>query len=384
MEKKKVGILTYHGAYNYGSFLQAYALQKSISDRYRVDCRIINYRKDKQKEFYAVIKKNNSVRNIVKNVICFPYIRHLENRNKLFEQMITSELSLTEEYKNKKEIEERCPRFDLLISGSDQIWNSGILDFDDIYLLNFNHNSIRISYAASMGSFPQLSVGAQNIFRRCLPLYNKISVREDETKSIIESFTSIPVNVCVDPTLLLDNSSYRLLIKEEYLNGRIPKGDYIFFYSICYNKEMIERVMKFAETKKLPVYMVFTGSASLIKLKGKNLHVILDASVSDFLHLIEKARYVCSSSFHGTVFSLIFKKVFYVINELKDGEYIIDSRMYNLLKNINLDNRMINASFEECSERIDYDKVFLKLQDYTRKSWEFLDESMELIGCTKN
>ncbi len=384
MKKKSIGILTYHGAYNYGSFLQAYALQKIISERYKVDCKIINYRKDKQKEFYSPIKKNNSIRNIVKNIVSLPYIENLENRNNLFEQMINSELNLTEEYKSKKELEERIPKFDLLISGSDQIWNPGILDFDDVYLLNFKLDSIKISYAASMGSFPRLSMNEQVIFKQCLSSYSKISVREEDAKTIIEPLTHSTVNVCVDPTLLINILTYRSLIKSEYLNVRLPEGDFIFFYSICYNKEMIERVMKFAEVKDLPVYMIFTGSIKLVKMKVKNLYVILDASISDFLYLIEKAKYVCSSSFHGTALAIIFKKVFFVINELKDGKYLIDSRMNNLLKKIDLSDRIINDNFEECPEEIDYDNVLAKLQDYTKKSLRFLDESMELIECTKN
>ena len=384
MKKKSIGIVTYHGAYNYGSFLQAYALQKIISDRYQVDCTIINYRKDEQKEFYSPIKKNNSIRNIVKNIVSIPYVKKLENRNNLFEKMINSELRLTKEYKNKKELENNVPQFDLLISGSDQIWNTGILDFDDVYLLNFKLNSIRISYAASMGSFPRLSTDEQDIFKQFLPLFSKISVREEVAKKIIERLTPLPVHVCVDPTLLLRTSVYQSLIKTEYLNSKLPKKDFIFFYSICYNKEMIERVMRFAEEKKLRVYMVFTGSIKLVKTKIRNLYVIIDASVSDFLYLIQNARYVCTSSFHGTVLSLIFRKEFFVINELKNGEYLLDSRMYNLLKKLNLQNRMINDSFKECPEEVNYYDIWANMQDYTRKSFDFLDESMELIGCTRN
>ena len=163
------------------------------------------------------------------------------------------------------------------------------------------------------------------------------------------------------------------------MNCKLPKGEYIFFYSICYNEEMIKRVFKFAKSKKMPVYMVFTGSIKIMKWSLKNIKIIIDASVSDFLYLIKNASYVCSSSFHGTVMSIVFRKTFYVINEYKDGKYLKDSRMLQLLRALSLENRMINDDFRICPEKIDYDIVKNELMTYTKESIDFLDSAMGLI-----
>lgn len=379
--KGTVGIITYHGAYNYGSFLQAYALQQTILERYALDCRVINYRKQQQKEFYAIKKKNNSIKNILKNIVSYPYWKKLEKRNYLFELMINNELRITKEYGNKEELEDDLSKYTCIISGSDQIWNTGILDFDDIYLLNLNDSFIKVAYAASMGSFPKLNKNRMDLFRKCLKTYRKVSVREQTAQELLSPLCERKIEICADPTLLINCSIYDLLIKTEYLNERLPKEntDYLFFYSICYNQEMIDRVIAFSRKIDLPVYMVFTGSIQILKAKSKGVNVIMDASVSDFLYLIKHAKYVCSSSFHGTVFSLIYKKQFFVINEYKDGHYLVDARMKQLLEEVSLEKQMINDSFLSAIDKIDYKKVQLSIDKYIKKSFEFLDECMELF-----
>lgn len=371
--KEKIGVITFHGAYNYGSFLQSYALQYYIKNHFNKECEIINYRKQEQKEFYNVYKKNNSLRNIIKNLCVIKYDKKLSRRNEIFENMIKNELSISKKCESINELKEIESNYTQLICGSDQIWNSNILDFDEAYLLSFSNNTNKISYAASMGGIPYISKEMMQLFKDNLKNFRAVSVREVEAKEVLKKIYTNNIDICVDPTLLLEKNDYDNLIKEEYLNYELPKDDYIFFYSICYNEEMINRVVKFASEVKLPIYMVFTGSLRIAKCERKHINVIYDASVSDFLFLVKNASYVFSSSFHGTVFSIIYEKEFFVINENKDGKFLCDERMKSLLSKIDLTQRMINDEVSNNS-KIDYNIVKSKLSGIVDNSKEYLQK----------
>lgn len=368
--KKSIGVITYHRAYNFGSFLQAYALQYYLLKKLNVYCEIIDYQKPEQKEFYKVMKKNNSIKNILKNIYALNHKKELVDRNNKFEKMIKAELILSDEFKSLEELK-KVKEYDLLICGSDQIWNTNILDFDEAYLLSFSNKNKKISYAASMGGYPSISTKNIEIFKENLCKFNAISVREISAKKCIEEYCNIDISVCVDPTLLINEKAYNSLIKNDYLNVKLPKEKFIFFYSVCYNEDMIDRVIKFSDIAKLPVYMVYTGSLKISRCSKKGINIIYDASVSDFLYLIKNSEYVFSSSFHGTVFSLIFKKEFFVINEYKNGRYLKDERMKCLLQELNIDYRMTNNSIN-FNDKIDYSLIDDKLRNLIKSSKEFL------------
>lgn len=372
----KVGLMTYHCAYNYGSFLQAYALQKYITNVFNVECEIIDYRKDAQKEFYSIKKNNTSLRNIIKNFIVLPHQKELKKRNEMFERIIADELVLSRKYTSSYELMRENCKYDLYICGSDQIWNDSILDFDDMYLLSFVDKKIKkISYAVSMGGNPEETFKSSDIFGKYLPYFSAISVRENEAKRVLKRFYSGDIEITVDPTLLNEYNMYDTLIKKEYLNSNLPKNKFIFFYSICYDENMIDRVIEFSKEYGMPIYMVFTGSLRIFKCKKKGIKVIYDATVADFLFLIKNATLVFSSSFHGTVFSILYKKDFYVINELKNGIYLQDARMKSLLDCLEISDRMIDNKI--IINSINYQKVFLNLQKMVTTSKEYLEKNIK-------
>lgn len=128
---KKVGIITFHASHNYGSMLQAYALQQVVLSM-GYDCEIINFRSITQKEMYMpIFMRGTLYGKCVRFIIQSPYALGMLKKYRLFEKFLKEELILSsKEYNTLKDLENADFSYDYYISGSDQIWNVHINDFN--------------------------------------------------------------------------------------------------------------------------------------------------------------------------------------------------------------------------------------------------------------
>ena len=141
--KEKVGIITFHASHNYGSMLQAYALQQTILNM-GYDCEIINFRTFRQKNYYrpeflrgALIGQFNRI------LLYLPFIFPLWKKHCKFEQFLNEKFRLSsKEYTTEDELKLTKFKYDIYISGSDQIWNPLTFDFDFAYLLAHPTNPV--------------------------------------------------------------------------------------------------------------------------------------------------------------------------------------------------------------------------------------------------
>ena len=144
---KKIGILTFHNVINYGGVLQCMALQDFLK-AYNYEVEVINY-KSKHIGKNNKLIKFSSTSNLIKSVLTLPfnYIR-----KKRYNNFIKNNLILTNDVKNYDELKKLCEeKYDYVIIGSDQVWNSEITENEaDVYFLE-NINVKKISYAASTG-----------------------------------------------------------------------------------------------------------------------------------------------------------------------------------------------------------------------------------------
>lgn len=346
---KTVGIITFHGAHNYGSVLQAYALQKTIN-KIGHKCEIINFRTERQKDQYRPLTKRKGVKYVLKNgYFLFNYVSRKKKYDS-FENFINKELLKSDaEFCSQNELRDKCPQYDYYISGSDQIWNTEPNDADDSYFLPFVSSGKRIAYAPSFGQLGDIK--RKKILKEYLDKYDVLSVREEYGQKIIYELIGKQVPVMPDPTLLVEKE-----IWSDFSSQRLINYDYIFFYTLFATPEMIKIVKRISKRLNLPVvisnvsnqYEIFSGFK---KIKS--------AGPREFLSLIYHAKFICTSSFHGTAFSIIFEKPFFSINGLKDN------RINTLLKNCKLEKQSVslynlsyalehfaNPSFDGCVERI--------------------------------
>ncbi len=368
-KNKKVDIITFQCAHNYGAILQVYALQQTIEKMHK-KVEIINYKNKIIERQYKVInvdRKNlkNFLKSIVSDILFFQK-RYKRYQN--FEKFVKERLNLTKIYKSEEALKNEPPIADVYITGSDQVWNSNITyGLQDAYTLNFGKKNIkRISYAASIGN-SKISDNEKEIYKEKISIINNISVREESGKKALEQIIYSPIEVVLDPTLLLTKKQWENEIKT--LTGN--KEKYILAYVVEKDEQYIKIVNDLSEKTGLKIiHFGKTNPGYKNVLKSAYTEGPLE-----FINYIKNAEYVVATSFHATVFSVIFHKKFFIIPHKKTG-----SRVTNLLDKLGIENRTFNTLEE--FKNIDYnfgtnwDNVEERLGKERKKSLDWLEKSI--------
>ena len=320
----KIGVLTFHGSYNYGSVLQAYALQTyieklALQTGIRCEYEILNYRPAEQKKLYAK-PQLSSVRNLVKRLMYEPYRGKLDEQGRKFETFISQYLNTTREFTDSEVLPSITEKYDVLLAGSDQIWNVRAKDFTYGYLFE-GCTPHKVSYAASLGPLEiDWSLYDQERYVSDLKEFNRISVREEKSRNQLHKICpELSCETHIDPTLLLDAQDWRALSSGMNVND----GNYILFYCLEPKAEHLKVAELLSQKTGLPVVATrYRGKADYFNHFMK----LYNAGPCDFISLVDHAAIVLTSSFHGTAFSLLFQKPFYVLDGSTDG------RIHDLLK----------------------------------------------------
>lgn len=366
----KTYTITCHNVYNYGASLQAYALQKYLLSR-GVENKIIDYMPDylawhyhlswfisSRGNHYGMMRKNFLLRGLY---VLHRYLKDLKSlgRKRAFDDFRNANMILTERSRCVNEINSQVDDADVLIAGSDQIWNSHSLEngLDSAFYLDFGpREAKRISYAASFGANV---INEKDIVfvKEQLGRFNKISVRENNGLRLVESI-GFKGEVVLDPVFLLDASSW-----DSMANKNVPTYPYILVYSIGSMSEGMKRMI--GQIKR-------DGRYKIIAIRSnkavKGIREIANAGPAEFLSLIKGASYILSNSFHATAFSIIFHKLFY---SFPYGNKKSSERILGLLQILGLANRYDCDCFS-LSEVIDYDNVQMTLEGMQTWSREWL------------
>jgi hypothetical protein len=354
MKSSKTGIITFNKAHNYGAVLQAYALKyKLTSLGFSVD--FINSdneidRKNKLLPSYKKLGPKQFVRNLIRLIL---NLNRMTKRYIVFNDFIFKYLDSTN-------IKNSSMTYENVVLGSDQIWNPNITKgFDPIYFgihPNLFCNNI-ISYAGSMGN-GMLDVNFTPDFKDKLMRLNSIGTRENSLGEAIEKHFKLDTTINVDPTLLLKKEEWGKIVSDKYKNDK-----YILVYEVEHNK-LTPKVSDLISKKlKLPIKVI----SSKISLRVPKDH-ITTASPEDFLSLFSNAEFIITSSFHGTVFSIINHKPFYTM-KFNNG---IDLRSEGLLSSVGLTSRHIDKLEAVDFTDIDYDQVDQMISTLRSKSESYL------------
>lgn len=368
----KAGIITFSSAHNYGAVLQVYAMQEYLKG-IGTDVDIINYRPnaiDRVYKLYNIKKSNSNIIKIYRKSKKILKVNLMERwkleKNANFESFINNVLNTTKPYYSLSEIQKDFLEYDILIAGSDQIWNVELTKrFDPAYFLEFgNKEAKRISYAASIG-MNELPEKYCLFYKRYLKNFDFISVREESMRNLLRPLTNRAIETVVDPTLLLDKEQYDKLKINTHLKGQ----DYIYVHFIGKDDKTYEVADQMSRLLNLPI--VHNREKGLFE---NELESHYHERPEQFISVIENAKYVISNSFHTTVFAIIYGKNFITIPHKKRPE-----RMKNLLHIAGLDNHLIEdvrllPTLETLD--IDYKSVKENLLKEREKSIEFLNNSI--------
>lgn len=362
-KKNKVGLLTIHWAHNYGAFLQAYATQKII-EKLGCVCEIVNYQSEKQESTYRLFQFKLTLSALLGNIRNFLCLKRVMKRRTIFEQAIRDKLNLSpRRYTTASELKGETFDYDLLLAGSDQIWNLQINAFDPVYFLPFGDGIRKASYAASLGdSCFEWNDTDKTSLKSGMSALDEIAVRESSGAQLIHELTGRIPYVVLDPTLLLGAADWDKLSD----TGSNNQGDYILFYSVLSDPKVVAYVTQLSRLLGIKVICPhpknrFEVSAPFVRMS--------EAGPGEFINLIRYARVVCTTSFHATVFSILYKKPFYSMTYGHGG------RIAGLLSSLCLSSQIIDLK-SECIPYtipcINYDRAFRELETLRHASHDYL------------
>lgn len=320
----KCGIITFHRAVNYGAVLQAYALRQFIDSNYGVSCELIDYRCKSIEDMYTVKRNIANPKTVIKSIIS-------GRKRKKFESFIYKNIAISQSL-DKTDLADVSDNYDVIITGSDQVWGKSRVGKDETYFLDFVSNGEKkASYAASMGS-GNIDDEYVERYRYLLQDFNFISLREHEAAATISKLLNRETSVSIDPTLLLKRDEW-----EKVASGKFKNKKYLLIYTLTESKSIIEHAKKVAKQYGLQIYNI---SDSYHSVKGiKNLRYL---SPEDWVDAFLNASYVITNSFHGTAFSVNFGVDFNT--EVSKGLEKRGTRITDLLEILNLEDRLLNAS----------------------------------------
>lgn len=375
--------ITCHHSYNHGAMLQAFALVRYLQSLGH-DVAVIDYRPrymPRQKVDYFYVSSGFfstfGIRHLygLYKMIQAPKMRgyyELEHaRRDVFEQFCNKFIPVTQTlYASGKQLRANPPEADLYIAGSDQIWNTNLRNGRDCaFYLDFGSPKRKISYAASFAT-QEVNARFKRFVHRQLANFDAISVREKSGLSILRSLGYEGI-VVVDPVFLLDCHQWDKVIE---LDDSIVDGiddDYILTYDFDSSLAVKEIALRLSALYNCKVYSVSPGKRSY-----SDKSFVCCAPLK-FVSLVKHARCVISNSFHGTAFSMIYGKDFFVVKR-KDG---LNARMQDLLKEYDLSDRLIDmdVSDDTLMNNIDYSFVAPKLNQNIAASKEYLLNQIDCV-----
>lgn len=354
MLDKKVGIITFHASRNYGAVLQAYALQQKMSELFR-NVEIIDYQND---EIAGMLKlwiyNGDGFKNFLHAVPAF-FFRTA--KKSAFDKYIAQYLYLSA-YITQQNLQSETTKYDILITGSDQIWNTALTAHDMHYLLDFaSDKQCRVAYDASFGD---KKLPLDETMKQLLNRLDIITLREALMLNEVKNCTIVQPTICCDPSLLLTAEQWKKQVSSPFL-----KSSYVFLFMIDKSSSLEQYAKKLASKKGLKL------------ISNKNdVSFLCHPRPDDFLSWVYHADYVITNSFHGTVFSILFYKQFISYPYHNNGEP--KRRIFELLKDTGLEHRTAGNVFFQPERKENWDIIDEKTQFIRTASWNTITQAFEV------
>lgn len=358
----KIGIVTFHNVYNYGGMLQAFALCHFLQETYSA-CYCIDYRQDAltKKYRHRLWDKEKSVKQNTKHFIAYYLLRKNYEKEKKFNAFLSRHIPQTKAVSSLEAFQDVTKDFDILISGSDQLWNPQFTggQLDPVYFLETNTTVRKYAYASSAGARIFNPSEIRQI-QQYLQGYHSVAVREDFLKQQLLPVRH-DVEVVLDPTLLLDRAKWLSL--RQHIGGLPPR--FVLLYTFDNDAKTIAIAKRVSQQLRIPIVSLFR-----VKTKLQIEYTRDDLGPQEFLDLLDKCSFVVTNSFHGTAFSINFQKDFFSVYKTSNPH-----RVLNLVGQLGLSERVVKNS-EELPEpsgwKIDYAEPMQALHVQRTKAKEFL------------
>lgn len=368
----KIGILTTYFAYNFGAMLQPFALKRTL-EQMGHDVEMIRYKQEAVYNYYSPISWNrlfsrNPFRGLRYAIYLVKSYKVLKQREVNFKRFMLKHITNTDAFCSTIPTDK-----DVYFIGSDQLWNPYNLGgFDEVYMGNFQakDEAIKATYAISAGN---LEFNERNVeyLNAKFKNFDYISVREDSLRENLVQYTECRnAETVLDPTLLAEPSLY----KELETTNPLPDDDFIMLYYIRDCSKFLESLCSLAEKRNYRLLVLSEGvKEDVVAMSKKHdcIKYMPEAGEDVFLGGIKNAKCVFTPSFHGIVFSIIYKRPFYSL-ELADNN---NHRAQDLLAMLDLKDRIIRINdTPEIIDCIDFNTCDQILNAEREKSLKFINK----------
>lgn len=389
---KKIGLAVVTYKDNFGSALQTFATQYSVE---KLGCsaecistsgvqNIIDSRKKKyylgrvfnREEFkYLLDSVTSRFRKKMKSAA---YTENMAIRHEQYMRFNEQFLHFSEVPNNFDELTKMSSKYDAIIVGSDQLWRPSNIA-GGYFTLEFVPQGVKkIAYSTSFG-VARLHKSIQNHAKSFLKSFDWISVRENSGKAIVKDMIGRDIPVVCDPTMLLSIEEWNKYVSPE----PFIKGDYIACYIMGDSKEQRDFVKRLRKETGYKVVGLLHGSTYVSGDDEWVDEAPYNVGPFEFINLLKHAKYVCTDSFHCSVFSILNNTPFFVFRRDSDNEETsANDRIYTLLSWASLDNRLLNGN-ENVDDvlklTLDYNKVNERVSERRKESLEFLTNALKSV-----
>ena len=357
----KILQITHYGSLtNYGALLQAYALQRALTELghdvtlLRASFSFHNILKKWYKNPLRVVKAWNRRR---------AELEAEKKHPRKFSEFASRYMKLSElEFHSHKDLIKAGLTADALVTGSDQVWSSK--KPSSAYFLEFGPvAALRFSYAASVGSKACMDAKYLSEFKKKTRNFSGISVREKEA---LEQCFSAGINTAIqvpDPVMLFSPEQWRQQLN---LSTTAPERRYCLIYTVGHNRISVDsKLAEYCRKKGIQIIAVPAQHHTEVNAKGVQC---VYPTIPEFLSLIDNADFVVTDSFHGTAFSLLLNTPFVVIPKNSH-----DARFITLDEYFNISGAYFQGDIDSClAFNFDFDAINEKINALRSKGWDFL------------
>lgn len=366
---KKVAIITWYHYPNFGTALQVTALSY-IVEKMGYQPEVIQYIPHGKLFTRGIYKRPSFLYKKIINKVNNRNVIRDESCNVAFSNFLNKHIKLTRPCRTASELFTLNSEFDAFICGSDQIWAPTV--FNSKYFLDFVQQSSKmISYAPSIGLSVIEDMYVRNRMREHISRFNHLSIREEQGRNLIKELCGKEAIVVLDPTLLLTPDEWDFMA-----SNQVESSPYMLCYFLGANKRPWEYVEILSKKTGLSVKVIPIFKQDL----RRGYQVISGMGPAEFLGLIKNAALVCTDSFHGTVFSILYERPFFTFERFSNKDSNSqNSRIYNILKIVGLEDRLIKGKAEIRNNpfNCDFTEPKRRLEIEKKKSLQFLENALK-------
>lgn len=366
----KIGVVTTSYANNYGALLQTYALQRFLNENLNQDAIALDYLPPWNRHPWGVLAKPRTFKDLLASIYTLLHVKNyvrMKKRAKANQRFRDQFIKLSEQqFFSVEDLQAYKDECQCLVCGSDQIWNVDMRADKmphPVFFLQFAKNwdnVLKIAYAPSVAD--PIPEDAKETVKDYISIFDALSVREISDISPVQALTETKVHHVLDPVFLLSQQQWSDITAPSPIEEK-----YILCYFLSYGSFSDKIVKKLQEMTGYKVVNLNVNNYD----KFHSDKVIWNGGAQDFLSLIKNAEFVCTNSFHGTAFSIVFRKNFVVVNKKRGN-----SRLQSLQTVFGLDDRFVSEdTWEEWVNSVTQEMLTVDYSAMEEKIQQKIDES---------